>query len=71
MFTAFKFVPFNITGLLDCDKTRFTSLYLVKLRQQEMHMKTFTLKCGDKLAVTVLNRYEITDLSLETKSCVY
>jgi hypothetical protein len=32
MFTPFKSVPFNMIGLLDCDKTRVTSLYLVKIR---------------------------------------
>jgi hypothetical protein len=53
MFTPFKFVNFNIIGLLDCDKTRVTSPYLAKLQQQERRMKPFTLKCGDKLAVTL------------------
>lgn len=51
MFTPFKFVHFNRIGQLDCDKTRVTSLDLVKMRQKEMHMKTFTVKCGYKLAV--------------------
>jgi hypothetical protein len=67
MSTPFTFVPRNILGLLDCDKTRVTSL---KLRQKEIDMKPFTLNAGYTGSHSALNRYEITDMLLGTKSYI-